>query len=177
MILRPPRSTRTATRFPDTTLVRSALWRGERRRKRPWPVFPYLSRPASATYGHDPPYSRRSARRMRRRGGIPFSRSVRRAGAENRTSLSSRTFAEAVSAYNMGSSGTIEQDDTDTWPHMTRNARGAMGKRQTLKYGALLGENKPDDWPGGGSVYAGFTKDDNQWQWWLAYRDLMLARD
>src|SRR3546814_20374270 len=83
----------------------------------------------------------------------------------------------AVSAYNMGSSGTIEQDDTDTWPHMTRNARGAMGKRQTLKYGALLGENKPDDWPGGGSVYAGFTKDDNQWQWWLAYRDLMLARD
>src|SRR3546814_15206247 len=97
MILRPPRSTRTATRFPDTTLVRSALWRGERRRKRPWPVFPYLSRPASATYGHDPPYSRRSARRMRRRGGIPFSRSVRRAGAENRTSLSSRTFAEAVS--------------------------------------------------------------------------------
>src|SRR3546814_15047307 len=36
----------------------------------------------------------------------------------------------AVSAYNMGSSGTIEQDDTDTWPHMTRNARGAMGKRQ-----------------------------------------------
>ena len=83
----------------------------------------------------------------------------------------------AVGAYNMGSSGTIEQDDTDTWPHMTRNARGAMGKRQTLKYGALLGENKPDDWPGGGSVYAGFTKDDNQWQWWLAYRDLMLARD
>src|SRR3546814_7517614 len=66
----------------------------------------------------------------------------------------------AVSAYNMGSSGTIEQDDADTWPHMTRNARGAMGKRQTLKYGALLGENKPDDWPGGGSVYAGFTKDD-----------------
>src|SRR3546814_16103470 len=83
----------------------------------------------------------------------------------------------AVSAYNMGSSGTIEQDDTDTWPHMTRNARGAMGKRQTLKYGALLGENKPDDWPGGGSVYDGFTKDDNQWKWWLAYRDLMLARD
>src|SRR3546814_11145022 len=76
----------------------------------------------------------------------------------------------AVSAYNMGSSGTIEQDDTDTWPHMTRNARGAMGKRQTLKYGALLGENKPDDWPGGGSVYAGFTKDANPWQWWLAYR-------
>src|SRR3546814_5604161 len=74
----------------------------------------------------------------------------------------------AVSAYNMGSSGTIEQDDTDTWPHMTRNARGAMGKRQKLKYGALPGENKPDDWPGGGSVFAGFTKDDNQWKWWLA---------
>ena len=30
-----------------------------------------------------------------------------------------------------GTSGTIEQDDSDTWPHMSRNARGAMdvGKR------------------------------------------------
>ena len=34
----------------------------------------------------------------------------------------------------------IEQDDADTWPLMQRAAQGPMGKRQTLKYQALLGE-------------------------------------
>jgi phenylpropionate dioxygenase-like ring-hydroxylating dioxygenase large terminal subunit len=75
-----------------------------------------------------------------------------------------------------GTSGTIEQDDSDTWPHMSRNARGAIGRQQTLKYGALLGEKKPEDWPGGGYVYDGFTKDDTQWNWWLYYRELMTAK-
>jgi phenylpropionate dioxygenase-like ring-hydroxylating dioxygenase large terminal subunit len=76
----------------------------------------------------------------------------------------------------LGSSGTIEQDDADTWPEMQRAATGPMGRRQTLKYQALLGENKPDDWPGGGLVYNGFSKDDNQWNWWLRWRDLMLNK-
>jgi hypothetical protein len=44
-----------------------------------------------------------------------------------------------------------------------------------LKYQALTGENKPADWPGGGHVYAGFTKDDTQWNWWLNYRRLMAS--
>jgi phenylpropionate dioxygenase-like ring-hydroxylating dioxygenase large terminal subunit len=81
----------------------------------------------------------------------------------------------AMSIFYMGSSGTIEQDDSDTWPHMSSNAKGPQGRKQTLKYGALVGENKPQGWPGGGFVYEGFSKDDNQWQWWLAYRDYMLA--
>jgi nitrite reductase/ring-hydroxylating ferredoxin subunit len=76
-----------------------------------------------------------------------------------------------------GTSGTIEQDDSDTWPHMSRNARGAVGSTQTLKYHALLGEKKPEGWPGGGFVYDGFTKDDTQWNWWLYWRELMTAKD
>jgi nitrite reductase/ring-hydroxylating ferredoxin subunit len=76
-----------------------------------------------------------------------------------------------------GTSGTIEQDDSDTWPHMSRNARGAVGRECTLKYGALLGERKPPDWPGGALVYDGFTKDDTQWNWWLYWRKLMTAAD
>jgi hypothetical protein len=72
-----------------------------------------------------------------------------------------------------GTSGTIEQDDSDTWPVITKNARGAMGRQQTLKYQALTGENKPADWPGGGIVYDGFTKDDTQWNWWLYWHELM----
>ncbi len=76
----------------------------------------------------------------------------------------------------IGTSGLIEQDDTDTWPHISKNARGAIGRRNmTLKYQAFIGENKPADWPGGGKVYEGFAKDDTQWEWWLAYREAMLG--
>ena len=75
-----------------------------------------------------------------------------------------------------GTSGTIEQDDSDTWPHLTRNAKGYMGAQQTMKYQALLGQKKPEDWPGGGYVYDGFTKDDTQWNWWLYWRELMAAK-
>jgi hypothetical protein len=67
----------------------------------------------------------------------------------------------------------IEQDDADTWPQIFRNSIGPMGRRVTLKYQALAGENKPDDWPGPGLVYEGFTKDDTQWNWWLNYYRLM----
>jgi len=72
-----------------------------------------------------------------------------------------------------GTSGTIEQDDADTWPAIMRNSRGAVSKTMTLKYQALTGHQKPDGWPGGGLIYPGFTKDDTQWNWWLAYYRLM----
>ncbi|WP_404478826.1 Rieske 2Fe-2S domain-containing protein [Novosphingobium sp. BL-52-GroH] len=81
----------------------------------------------------------------------------------------------ANSIQQTGTSGTIEQDDSDTWPQMQANARSFMGRQSTMKYQAIGGEKKPDNWPGGGRVYEGFSKDDTQWNWWLAYRDLMTA--
>ncbi|OYY72824.1 aromatic ring-hydroxylating dioxygenase subunit alpha [Sphingomonas sp. 28-63-12] len=72
-----------------------------------------------------------------------------------------------------GTSGTIEQDDSDTWPQIHRNTRGAIGRQSTLKYQALTGHSRPDGWTGGGLTYPGFTKDDTQWNWWLNYRRLM----
>ena len=70
----------------------------------------------------------------------------------------------------VGTSGLIEQDDTDTWPHITLASHGYKGRKDiTLKYQAILGENKPEGWPGGGKVFAGFAKDDTQWEWWEAY--------
>jgi nitrite reductase/ring-hydroxylating ferredoxin subunit len=81
-----------------------------------------------------------------------------------------------VSVHGLGTSGTVEQDDAEAWPSMTRAARGGMGRRQTMKYQALLGEKRPAGWPGGGHVYEGFTKDDNQWLWWLRYRDFILGK-
>ena len=59
----------------------------------------------------------------------------------------------------VGTSGLIEQDDTDTWPHITTGARGAKARQAiTLKYQAILGENKPADWPGGGKVFSAFPR-------------------
>jgi hypothetical protein len=74
-----------------------------------------------------------------------------------------------------GTSGVIEKDDADTWPQIFRNTRGAVSRTMTLKYQAIMGDNKPADWPGGGYVYSGFTKDDTQWNWWLNYRRLMAS--
>jgi phenylpropionate dioxygenase-like ring-hydroxylating dioxygenase large terminal subunit len=81
----------------------------------------------------------------------------------------------ANSVRSTGTSGTIEQDDSDMWPHQSRNARGVIARQGTLKYGALLGEKKPEDWPGGAYVYEGFTKDDTQWHWWKYYFELMTT--
>jgi nitrite reductase/ring-hydroxylating ferredoxin subunit len=72
-----------------------------------------------------------------------------------------------------GTSGVVEQDDSDTWPHMTLAAQGAMGKKQTLKYQAVYETDKPAGWPGPGIVNEGFTKDDTQWHWWLYWQELM----
>jgi nitrite reductase/ring-hydroxylating ferredoxin subunit len=82
-----------------------------------------------------------------------------------------RMLAAAIAAT--GTSGTIEQDDAEAWPHMSRSARGVMGAQGTLKYQALLGENKPDGWTGPALVYGGFSKDDTQWNWWQAWLKLM----
>jgi nitrite reductase/ring-hydroxylating ferredoxin subunit len=74
-----------------------------------------------------------------------------------------------------GTSGMVEQDDSDTWPHITLSAKGAMGRHMTMKYQAVYETGKPEGWPGPGIVNEGFTKDDTQWHWWLHWRELMTA--
>jgi len=74
-----------------------------------------------------------------------------------------------------GTSGMVEQDDSDTWPHMTLSAKGAMGRKMTMKYQAVFETSAPKGWPGPGIVNEGFTKDDTQWHWWLYWRELMTA--
>lgn len=75
----------------------------------------------------------------------------------------------------LGTSGMVEQDDSDTWPHMTLSAKGAQGKKMTLKYQAIYETGKPEGWPGPGIVNEGFTKDDTQWHWWLYWHELMTS--
>src|SRR3546814_6612507 len=84
--------------------------------------------------------------------------------AEKDVSEEKKRAMRAAGIYNVGTTGTIEQDDSDTWPHLTHNAKGVIGREQTHNKQALTGHNKPKGWPGGGYVYDGFTKDDTQWR-------------
>jgi Ring hydroxylating alpha subunit (catalytic domain) len=92
---------------------------------------------------------------------------------EKTASKEMRDEMRRVSTLAFGISGFIETDDADTWPQMTQSARGAMGRQMKIRYQALAGENRPDDWPGGGHIYPGFAKDDNQWNWWKRYFEVM----
>ncbi len=93
--------------------------------------------------------------------------------AEKGTPEDVKVMMRAAATHGTGTSGIIEQDDSDTWPHMSESARGVIGRTETLKYQAILGENRPVDWPNKAKVYEGFGKDDAQWEWWLAYHRMM----
>lgn len=80
-----------------------------------------------------------------------------------------------VTTRMLGTSGMIEQDDSDTWPHQTINAKGPMGRQVTMKYQARCKNPRPESWPGPAEAYEGFTKDDTQWNWWLRWYDMMTA--
>lgn len=75
-----------------------------------------------------------------------------------------------------GPAGMLEADDGECWPMMQRAAEGAVsadGVTGTIKYHARHGDNRPDGWPGGGHVAAGFAKDDGQWAFWRRYGEII----
>jgi len=78
----------------------------------------------------------------------------------------------------VGPTGMLEADDGECWPFMQRVAKGAeagRGVTGVIKYHAMIGENRPGDWPpsAGGTVSEGFSKDDGQWAFWRRYNELM----
>ncbi|GLR68092.1 3-phenylpropionate/cinnamic acid dioxygenase subunit alpha [Acidocella aquatica] len=93
--------------------------------------------------------------------------------AENDTSENVKAMMRAACAQGVGTSGVIEQDDSDTWPHMSESARGVVGRTETMKYQAILGQTRAADWPDKAEVYEGFSKDDCQWNWWKNYHAIM----
>ena len=78
-----------------------------------------------------------------------------------------------AATMSFGVSGFVEQDDAEMWPSMTEASSGYYGRKGKLRYQAIGQEGKPAGWPGGAKVYEGFGKDDNQWNWWLRWADLM----
>jgi PAH dioxygenase large subunit len=52
-----------------------------------------------------------------------------------------------------GSSGTFEQDDTEIWTHIARNAGTFMGRKQRVNYQMGMHRDIDPDWPGPGVAY------------------------
>jgi phenylpropionate dioxygenase-like ring-hydroxylating dioxygenase large terminal subunit len=73
------------------------------------------------------------------------------------------------------SSGLIDQDDAEAWSGTQRVIGGAMAQTRRSNYQGLLGVKRPADWPAGGLVYDGPSSDDNQWNWWMRYRQFMTG--
>jgi phenylpropionate dioxygenase-like ring-hydroxylating dioxygenase large terminal subunit len=80
-----------------------------------------------------------------------------------------------TSIRNFGISGLIEQDDAEAWQGIQRTVAGPVGRRLTAKYMASLGVTRPNDFEGGGDVFAGFSRDDAQWAWWKRYFEVMAG--
>ena len=72
-----------------------------------------------------------------------------------------------------GTSGTVEQDDAESWPSMQKSATGFQGSKEKMRYQAFVGHNPPEGWDGPEEVYQGFSKDDSAWNFWLRYRDYL----
>ncbi|HEY6427066.1 MAG TPA: Rieske 2Fe-2S domain-containing protein [Acidimicrobiales bacterium] len=66
-------------------------------------------------------------------------------------------------------------DDFAGWPMVQRAAQGVIAEEQTLKYNAVAEANTPEGYPGPGSVYKGLGGDNNQWNFWLRWFELMTT--
>jgi nitrite reductase/ring-hydroxylating ferredoxin subunit len=69
-----------------------------------------------------------------------------------------------------------QADDWAAWQSMQRAATREIGRTATAKYNGMPEHpNKPEGWPGPGHVYAGLTRDESQWQFWLHWFAMMTA--
>jgi len=85
----------------------------------------------------------------------------------------------AAQARTMGGVGLglIAVGDYDVWPSVQKAVSGVLGQERTLKYNTFTGPCTPEGWPGPGTVYAGFSRDDTQWNFWLRWLECMTAED
>ncbi len=95
--------------------------------------------------------------------------------AEKDTPAEQKAAMLRISCQLLGTSGMVEQDDSDTWPHQTIVAKGAMSRNITMKYQAKFETGAPEGWPGPGHIGSGFTKDDTNWSFWTYWHELMTS--
>ena len=73
-----------------------------------------------------------------------------------------------------GSSGMLEQDDSDVWGLAQRSARGVQGRKRQYRYYATRPQDP--DWPGPGEANTSFPNEMNTLAFWARWKDLMTGR-
>lgn len=78
-----------------------------------------------------------------------------------------------------GVSGMFEQDDTENWESMSRNASGSLARRDaaTLNYAMGLGRAMRTEFPGPGEVFDGKFSEHNARRYYERWLQYMLAED
>jgi hypothetical protein len=71
-------------------------------------------------------------------------------------------------------SGILEQDDAEIWTSIQRVASGVQGRRRDLTYTSSIPANG-EGWPGPLTVYPGFAAEDNQWNFYRRWRQMMSS--
>ena len=83
--------------------------------------------------------------------------------------------SERAYSVSFGSSGMLEQDDTENWGYVTAAAKGQLAEQFPLNYRmGLTTQHEPlvatlTDWPGPGDVYPVTFAEHNQRQFWRAW--------
>jgi hypothetical protein len=87
-----------------------------------------------------------------------------------------RALTRRTTIQTFSDSGIFEQDDAEGWTGIQRAVGGVMGARRWLNYQTETGEKRPDDWEGGGLVQTDFSRDDNQWAFWMRWLDFLAGK-
>jgi nitrite reductase/ring-hydroxylating ferredoxin subunit len=90
------------------------------------------------------------------------------------TSAQTKTFLRRM---NQLENALLGADDYEQAPSMQRASRGVLGQDQPMRYNTLMGETRPEHWPGPGTVHSGISRDDCQWRFWQRWFDLITAVD
>jgi hypothetical protein len=68
-------------------------------------------------------------------------------------------------------------DDYQQGPSMQRVAMGAVGEQRPMRYFNIQGPSRLAAWPGPGVTYAGPSRDDPQWDFWLRWFDTITREE
>ena len=74
-----------------------------------------------------------------------------------------------------GISGTFEQDDTEIWTHIARNAGTFTGRHQTVNYQMGMDVEEDPDWPGPGVAASINFTDANLRNFYSRWLEMMTA--
>ena len=86
-----------------------------------------------------------------------------------------RELTRRTTVLTFSDSGVFEVDDAEAWGGIQKVIRGVKGRQRRANFQASAPPSPPPGWAGGGTVYGGFSKDDNQWAFYQRWQQFLLG--